>query len=143
MSAFGGSLAAGSTAAPKMLSALDYYLDEPLEVLIVAAEDDAETRRRLLERLRRTYLPNRVLSVTTAGDGLAEQVALIPLLEQKHPLEGRTTAYVCKKGFCKRPTSEPEVLATQILEVQPLLEDGKPPALPVERARLGGATSAP
>ena len=35
-------------------------------------------------------------------------------------IDGRTTAYVCKKGVCKRPTSDPSELARQLGEIRRL-----------------------
>ena len=98
-----------------MLSALDFLLDEPFEVIVVIPDKTSEPDAALLETLRSTYLPNRILAVvdeTTA----AAQADRIPLFEGKRAIDGRTTAYVCRKGVCKRPTSDPSELARQLAD---------------------------
>ena len=92
---------------------------DPFEVIVVMPDKTSEPDAALLETLRSTYLPNRVLAVvdeTTA----ALQADRIPLFEGKRAVDGRTTAYVCKKGVCKRPTSDPRELARQLAEVRRL-----------------------
>jgi len=74
----------------------------------------------LLDQVRRTYLPNRTLTVSAAGDELTERAKLIPQLEGKLAIGGKPTAFVCEKGHCERPTSEPSVLRKQLCKVKPL-----------------------
>ena len=130
LAAFGAELKSGSTGVPRMLAALDFYLDEPLEILIVSNTSDPEAREPLLATVRKTYVPNHVLAVTTEGTELERAVRTIPLLEGKSVLHDRSTAYVCKKGYCERPTSDPEILGRQLRRANPLMGDESAPALP-------------
>ncbi len=130
MTAFGEALKSGTTAMPKMLSALDFYLDEPLEVLVVAPDGRDDALARLLEPVRRVFLPNHVLAVVRGGSALAEHARLVPLLAEKRPRDDKPTAYVCKKGYCELPTSDPAVLTRQLMTVEPLLEGDPLPHLP-------------
>ncbi len=77
-------------------------------------------RRRGDEKLRSTFLPNRVLTIAVEGKDLAAQSELVPLLEGKVTRGGLPTAYVCEKRVCKLPTSDPEVFDQQIRKVEPL-----------------------
>src|SRR5437867_4813425 len=107
------------SAAPALLAALDFRLDRAKEVVIVrpakTTNDDA-----LLAVVRKSYVPNRILTVATEGEELARQGELIPLVAEKRPLDGATTAYVCEQKVCALPTSDPSVLARQLAKVFPL-----------------------
>ena len=48
------------------------------------------------------------------GEALAALAALAPIVEGKRPLRGRSTAYVCERGHCQLPTSDPAVLRRQL-----------------------------
>jgi uncharacterized protein len=96
-----------------MLLAMDFRHDTAKEVVIVARSSRAEAEP-LLARLRTTFLPNKVLVVAVEGPDLAAQARLIPLLEQKAARKGKATAYVCERGVCVLPTSDPDVFARQI-----------------------------
>jgi uncharacterized protein YyaL (SSP411 family) len=50
---------------------------------------------------------------------LASRQAL-PIVGEKQAIDGRTTAYVCERGRCLAPTSDPDVLARQLEGVTPL-----------------------
>jgi hypothetical protein len=117
--AFSEQLSQGPGGMSKMLSALEYYLDTPLEILIVKPDSNAEAEP-LLSRLRSTYLPNRLLNVTAAGTELDERAELVPVLEGKRALRGKTTAFVCEQGRCELPTSDPAVFSRQIGKIRPL-----------------------
>ena len=74
----------------------------------------------LLAPLRRGFVPNRSLARVRAGEDLAAHAALAPLVKGKRPRAGRATAYVCHQQVCRKPTSDPEVFAAQLRQVQPL-----------------------
>ena len=68
----------------------------------------------MLSRLRRTFLPNRVLTIATQGTDLDEHKKLVPLLEGRKAIDGKVTAYVCEAQVCKLPTTDPAVFTRQI-----------------------------
>lgn len=110
------------TRAPRALSdgmlALDWRSDRVREVILVApAGSDAYAAcKPLLDRLRATFLPNRILAVVSEGEPLDALAKQIPLLNGKTAQSGRATAYVCEKGSCKLPTSDPDVFAAQLVD---------------------------
>jgi hypothetical protein len=116
--AFGERLAKSPTSLSELLLAADFRLDSPKEVVIVTPRSRAEAEP-FLERLRASYVPNRVLVVATEGPDLTDQRKLVGLLEDKKALGGKPTAYVCEGGVCKLPTADPEVFARQLREVAP------------------------
>ncbi len=80
------------------------------EVVVAGASDP------LVAAFRRIH-PSHALLVTVPADGPGEQaLALMPPLAGKKALAGTPTAYVCRFGACKKPTSDPAVLRAQILE---------------------------
>jgi uncharacterized protein YyaL (SSP411 family) len=119
LKAFGSTLNRSPAALSEMLLAVDFYLDYPKEVVIIAPESPAQAEP-LLEKLRARFLPNRVLSVVSEGKMQAAHQRVIPLLEQKVSRKGEPTAYVCERRVCQFPTSDPGVFAKQLRQVQRL-----------------------
>jgi uncharacterized protein YyaL (SSP411 family) len=121
LAAFAPQLRSGD-AMPAMLSALDYALDRPLEVVVVAPAPGAAAA--LEEAQRRVFVPNRIYVLATEGQDLAAQRRAVPLLEGKRALGGKATAYVCRGRTCDLPTSDPRVFAAQLARFEPLLPPG-------------------
>jgi uncharacterized protein YyaL (SSP411 family) len=84
----------------RSLSAVDFLLGRPKEVAIVGTPG-AEDSEALLREVFTPFVPNKVV----AGGSAA-----IPLLENRAPLEGRATAYVCEHYVCAAPTTDPATL---------------------------------
>ena len=125
LGAFAPQLRSGDSM-PAMLSALDYALDHPLEVVVVAPAAGAAAA--LEEAQRRVFVPNRIWVLATEGEDLAAQARLVPLLEGKRALGGKATAYVCRGRTCDLPTADPRVFAAQLARFEPLLPAaGGPP----------------
>jgi len=86
------------------LSALDFHLSTPKEIVVVGPRPDADP---LLEVIWNRYLPNKVVAGSPPGIDS-------PLLEDKVAINGKPTAFVCEHFACKAPTSDPKVLAEQL-----------------------------
>jgi uncharacterized protein YyaL (SSP411 family) len=106
------------TAAPRLLAALDMYLDTPKEIIIVKPDRSSDASA-LTRHLASVYVPNRALVVASVDEAAGELGDLVPLLRDKVAQAGRVTAYVCERRVCKLPTSDPEVFAAQIAETRP------------------------
>jgi uncharacterized protein YyaL (SSP411 family) len=117
--AFADRLERSPSALAEMLLAVDYYLDTPKEIVIVTPAS-GQGAAPLREQLRRTFVPNRIVSVTAEGSELDAHAAVVPLLRRKVARDGKATAYVCEKGVCALPTTDPAVFARQIAKTQPL-----------------------
>jgi uncharacterized protein YyaL (SSP411 family) len=102
---------------PAMLSALDYALDKPLEIVVVAPAPGAASA--LEEAQRRIFVPNRIYVVATEGEDLVALARLVPLLEGKRARGGKATAYVCRGRVCELPTADPKVFAAQLARAEP------------------------
>ncbi len=99
-------------AVPKLLTALDRRLDRPLEIFVIAPEDESVPST-LIDAVRGAFVPNRILVITSEAD-LGKHTRMIPALAGKRALAGRATAFVCEQGICQQPTSDPKVLAKQL-----------------------------
>ncbi|HIA03040.1 MAG TPA: thioredoxin domain-containing protein, partial [Myxococcales bacterium] len=103
----------GGTAVPAMLSALDHYHQTTRQVIIVRASGDSNTAA-LMKVLRNQYLPNRMIAITMDGESVASLAKTIPYVDKKKAMSGRTTAYVCERGICQKPTSDPVEFGQQL-----------------------------
>jgi uncharacterized protein YyaL (SSP411 family) len=123
------------TGSPLLVAALDRYYDVPLEVAIVSSETRDESQP-LQDRLRTTFVPNKAVAVLTESEAVAQQ-ARVPWLEGKRSIAGKPTAYVCERGRCELPTSNPDLFAKQLAKRTPYpsFEHRPPQRLPFERQR--------
>jgi uncharacterized protein len=98
----------------ELLCALDFFLAPPREVAVVGATEEPGTRE-LLDVLRTSYLPEAVVafrddardSTTGAGDD-------VPLLRDRERVDGRATAYVCRRFTCGLPATDVATLRQQL-----------------------------
>ena len=109
----------------EMLLSLDFYLDSPKEIVIVAPEGKKEEAEPFLKEFRKQFLPNRTLIVADAGKELEAHAKLVPVARGKFPIGGKATAYVCEKGFCSLPAKDPALFSQQIKKVAKLTETPK------------------
>ena len=92
------------------LKAMELYLAEPAEVVIVGTPDAADTRA-LLRALHASYDPNRVI-VGVSPDEPAAFAS--PLFEGRGTRDGAAQAYVCSGYQCELPTTDADVFASQL-----------------------------
>ena len=93
-----------------------------LEVIVVEPANVARTelrshRESMLEPLRSSFAPNRVLIQTKEGRPIESLVELLPIVGAKSAINGMTTAYVCENRVCQFPTTEPDVFLKLLNEV--------------------------
>jgi uncharacterized protein YyaL (SSP411 family) len=91
------------------LSNAAFILSEPQEVAIIGAPDDPDTAA-LLAVLRETYRPALVVALASGED----EAEVIPLLQQREAIDGRATAYVCRRFVCRQPVTDPANLRAQL-----------------------------
>lgn len=100
-------------AAPDLMQAIDFFLDDAKTIVIVTAGDRSEAEP-FLRKLGATFMPNHVLTVVQQGESLNRHAKYLPIIEGKRAIRGNTTAYVCIHGICDLPTSDVDVFAKQI-----------------------------
>jgi uncharacterized protein YyaL (SSP411 family) len=84
-----------------MLSALDFYLEKPKEIVIVGEAAEPATRQ-LFNGVHSSYLPNSTLQLVRPNEAIGE---FAPLLEGKVQFSGKATAYVCHNFTCSAPVT--------------------------------------
>jgi uncharacterized protein YyaL (SSP411 family) len=89
-----------------MLSALDFYLEKPKEIVLVGKKDDPIAAE-LLRQINSLYLPNKTLQVL---DPAAPAEKIPPLLAGKSLIGGKPTVYVCHRFTCSPPVSDGQKL---------------------------------
>ena len=95
----------------RLLTAYDFAVAPTREIAIAGDPGDAETRA-LLGVVRGTYRPWQVVALHRPGDE-AEPRA-IPLLQERHPVDGQPAAYVCRNYTCRLPVTTPEALEVEL-----------------------------
>jgi uncharacterized protein len=97
----------------ELLSALEFHLADPCEVVVVGTPGDLTTER-LLDVLRRQFLPHVVRAFRDVALPEAEAAPITPLLAGRTGVDGAPAAYVCHRFACRRPVTEPEALASAL-----------------------------
>ncbi len=99
-----------------MLTALDFYLQKPQELVLIGTPGAADTQA-LLQAIHTRYLPNKTL-VLLDPQHLDVGLESLPLLRQvltgKTQLDGKATVYVCHNFTCSLPLTDPEALHTKL-----------------------------
>ena len=93
------------------LTALDFHLSSPLEIVIVGSRDDARFLE-LSQYLWQDYIPNRV--VATCTEQFDRSAEIIPLFRGRNTLETRPTAFVCQAQTCLAPAHSAAEMRNQI-----------------------------
>ncbi|KAF5282492.1 hypothetical protein FQR65_LT14262 [Abscondita terminalis] len=114
LTAFSEKLSSIPVALPEMTSALLFYHDSPTQVFIAGEREDNNTQA-LLDVVRSSLLPGRILAL---ADGPTGQAGLLyrrhESLARLHPVHGKSAAYVCRNFACSLPVTEPDELATSL-----------------------------
>ena len=80
------------------------YLSEgPHEIALSSVDGDNS----LLKVIREKYLPCKII-------GESSSQLDIPLLKDKNPLGGKSTAYICKNYACSEPVTDDKALENQL-----------------------------
>jgi uncharacterized protein YyaL (SSP411 family) len=95
----------------RWLCAIDFATGQPIEVAIVGDPESGLTTN-LEQVVWARFLPNKVVALRAPWD--EESAAEIPLLADREEIEGRPTAYLCRRMACQAPTADPRELARQL-----------------------------
>jgi len=93
----------------RYLAALDFHLGPVAEVALVWP--DGSDPGPLAETAFRRYMPNRLVVGAPAG---SSDRAGLPLLADRGTVDGKPTAYVCRRYVCQLPVIDPASLVAQL-----------------------------
>lgn len=88
------------------LCAADFILSEPQELAIAGKFGKTGTMA-MLDVANNRYRPSLITAVGLSGD-------VVPLLADRPQIEGKSTAYVCRRFVCQQPVTDPNKLALQL-----------------------------
>ncbi len=86
------------------LLALQRYLDHKAPTVIIALNEKGEGREALSRIFFENYFPSMALIWKEAKD--SKLMALIPALQDKMPVEGKTAVYICRQDGCEAPLTD-------------------------------------
>ncbi|MBI5518324.1 MAG: thioredoxin domain-containing protein [Deltaproteobacteria bacterium] len=101
----------------QLLLAVDLATSVTREVVLVVPEGSglfAPGAGPLLEAYARAFVPNASLVVGTEAALDGELGRRVPWVRARRLRAGQPTAYVCERGSCQLPTSDPAVFAAQL-----------------------------
>ena len=111
--AFASRLSSAPVAVPQMLSACEWVLGQPREIVLVGERGSAELAA-LVRVLRSRFLPSRVVLLVDSPETERVFSRGIPSIETMRGIPGRATVYVCRDYTCQLPVSEPAGFAELI-----------------------------
>jgi uncharacterized protein YyaL (SSP411 family) len=110
LAAFAPRLARVPMALPAMLTACEFFLAEPRQIVIAGTRDVAGTRV-LLRAFHARFVANRIVLLVDTDETRRALAAGIPAIEGMQPVGGRPSAYVCRHYTCQLPVTEAAQLA--------------------------------
>jgi uncharacterized protein len=110
LAAFGAGLEQRPEAMRYLMSALDFNLAKPKQI-VIAGLPGAEDTRALLRLVWQRYIPNRVLLLADEAEGQKQLAQWVPSLASVRRKLGRATAYICENYICNVPTADAATVA--------------------------------
>jgi uncharacterized protein YyaL (SSP411 family) len=98
---------------PRMLSAIDFHLEKPKQI-VIAGDQNAPDVRAMLVTINKHFLPSRIVLAADGGEGQKFLTQRLPFLRDMKPLSGQATAFVCQNYACQRPTNDIGELEKQL-----------------------------
>jgi uncharacterized protein YyaL (SSP411 family) len=99
-------------AVPMMLSALSTY-HAGMPQIVIVGDPRAADFQALADVVSKRYLPT-ALTLRVKGTDTVELRRQLPWMAGMSALDGRATAYVCRRFACELPTASPDELALQL-----------------------------
>jgi uncharacterized protein YyaL (SSP411 family) len=110
LAVFGAGIEQRPEAMPYLMSALDFSLAKPKQI-VIAGLPGAEDTHALLRLVWQRYIPNRVLLLADGAEGQKQLARWVPSLATITRKQGRATAYICENYICNLPTGDPPTVA--------------------------------
>ena len=114
--AFGANLEESPLAHTEMLSAVDFYLNSPMQIVI--AGGDVKGASEFVLEINRHFLPDKVIAFAGSRVADDELLGLVPMIKDKVAIEGKPTVYICKNYTCRAPMTEIEDLRGMLSSIR-------------------------
>jgi uncharacterized protein YyaL (SSP411 family) len=105
--AFAPRVSASPMSLPQMLTAYEFSLSKPKQVILVG-RSGLET---LLRELNARFIPNKIVLLVDDAAARTALSAYLPVVETMTEKDGRATAYVCENYACQLPTADAKKFA--------------------------------
>ncbi len=116
--AFAGSVTRYPSGHAMFLSAVDFAIGAPVEIVIADGKgSDNSNSKAMLELVHKRYLPNAIIIHVPDGPDRDAVKKIIPMVQDKLSLGGRTTAYVCENYACQAPVADLDELEELLASV--------------------------
>ncbi|QOV91274.1 thioredoxin domain-containing protein [Humisphaera borealis] len=103
-------------ALPYMLTAADFDMGKPRQI-VIAGDPASPEAKALLAEVQKRYLPNRIILAADGGAGQAWLGEKLAFIKEMKPINGKPAAYVCQNYTCQQPTTDPAELARSLSTV--------------------------
>ncbi len=107
--AFSGQVTEHPMGCTQLMVALD-FMAGPSQEIVIAGDPALDTTRALVNLIRRSFLPNKVLLLRVHGSEGKRLASLAPFVAAMGPMNGRPMVYVCQGYACKTPIGDIETL---------------------------------
>ncbi len=107
LQAFASQADAYPAAHTQLLQALDFMIG-PAQEVVIAGDPSEGTAQTMVELIHRNFFPNQVVLFVPEDETRARLCALAPFVQNMSPIEGKTTAYVCRGYACQAPLTDPK-----------------------------------
>jgi uncharacterized protein len=110
LSHFGQVMQKAPQATTQFLSALDFSLSKPKQIVIAGSRTGKDTGD-LIRVIHAHFIPNKVLILTDGSEGDETGTAFAPFFHGLGQIDGKATAYVCENYTCELPVTDPVKLS--------------------------------
>jgi uncharacterized protein YyaL (SSP411 family) len=103
-------------ALPQMLTALQFALSQPKQVILVGNPASADMQA-MVQEAHAHFLPTGIVMLLDPANTQKKMTRFLPFVNSLKAIEGKATAYVCVNYACQLPTNDLAVFR-KILEDQ-------------------------
>ena len=92
-----------------LLSVIDYLSGPSYEIIIVDGEKK-EGSKEFFKIINKHFIPNKIVIYKSEDRDFSKVSGLKAFIDELHPIDNKTTAYICKNYYCELPVTNKEDL---------------------------------
>ncbi len=93
------------TAFTQLMVALEFAIGPSCQITIAGNPHTQDTQA-MIKAIRNQFLPNKIVILNPTDQGSTEISQIADYVKNQPSIDGKATAYVCFKGFCKKPVTD-------------------------------------